>query len=180
MTRSEGNVLYELDGEPAVPLYRAYLGDFAADLPGSALLFPLSVTSDHGDGAVVRTILAIDDEEGSMTFAGDVVAGGVAHLMTSTLDQLSEAAGAAATQAVAGLSPQAGQVAVVAVSCVGRRLAMGQRIDDELAAAQDCLPAGSVQVGFYSYGEIGPGVAGVCCLHNQTMTVMAVSEREVA
>lgn len=177
VTRSEGNVLYELDGEPAVPLYRAYLGDFAASLPGSALLFPLSVACGDGEGAVVRTVLAIDDEEGSMTFAGDVAAGGVAHLMTSTLDQLSEAAGEAASAAVAALSPGAGQVAVLAVSCVGRRLAMGQRIDDELAAAQEHLPAGSVQVGFYSYGEIGPGAAGRCCLHNQTMTVMAVSER---
>ena len=84
VTRSEGNVLYELDGEPALPLYRAYLGDYAAQLPGSALLFPLSVRATGLEGAVVRTILSIDDDAGSMTFAGDVDEDGVAHLMTST------------------------------------------------------------------------------------------------
>lgn len=177
VTRSEANVLYELDGEPALPLYRAYLGDYSAMLPGSALLFPLSVQGQNTGGAVVRTILSIDEAEGSMTFAGDVESGAVAHLMTCTLDRLSGAAAVAAEGAVEQLEPGCAPPAVVAVSCVGRRLAMGQRIDDELAAAYEALPAGSVQTGFYSYGEIAPGTGGPCQLHNQTITVVAITEQ---
>ena len=172
VTRSEGNVLYELDGEPAVPLYRDYLGDYAAQLPGSALLFPLSVRARGMEGAVVRTILAIDEDAGSMTFAGDVDEDAVAHLMTSTGEQL--------CQAAATLPPDRGQVVAIAVSCVGRRLAMGQRIDDELAAAREALPEDAVHVGFYSYGEIGPGEGGACVLHNQTMTILSITERDGA
>lgn len=176
VTASEGNVLHALDGSPALPLYREYLGDYAASLPGAALLFPLSVSDDTGQGAVVRTILAIDEQAGTMTFAGDVPQDATAHLMTSTTDQLAEAAASAATAACATLPPGA-PVAAVAVSCVGRRLAMGQRTDDELVATLSGLPPGAVLTGFYSYGEIGPGDGGRAVLHNQTMTVLAVTER---
>ena len=43
VTKSDGNVLYELDDKPALALYKEYLGDRAAGLPGSALLFPLAL-----------------------------------------------------------------------------------------------------------------------------------------
>ncbi len=179
VTRSDGNVLHEIDGAPALPLYREYLGDYASQLPGSALLFPLSVDGENADGAVVRTILSIDEQAGSMTFAGDVREGGVARLMTSTSEQLAEAASRAAATAMRAISDDAGQVAAIAVSCVGRRLAMGQRVDDELVAALERLPTNAVQAGFYSYGEIGPGDEGTCVLHNQTMTMVTVTERGV-
>src|ERR1700688_5162672 len=44
VTRSAGNVLFELNGEPALDVYERYLGpEESSGLPGSALLFPLQV-----------------------------------------------------------------------------------------------------------------------------------------
>jgi hypothetical protein len=180
ITRSAGNVLYELDGEPALDLYERYLREEdARGLPGTALLFPLLIRdSAHPDQDVVRTILAIDRDARSMTFAGDVPEGWVAQLMRGNFDRLAAGAAEAARQARTGLGEARDHDGLaVLVSCIGRRLLMDQRIMDEVEAAGAELGSRIPRVGFYSYGEISPhGAAGVCQLHNQTMTVTAFTE----
>jgi hypothetical protein len=177
VTRSEGNVLLELDGEPALDLYKRYLGEEAAGLPGTALLFPLLVCDPaRPDHEVVRTILAVDHDARSLTFAGDVPQGWNAQLMRGNFDRLSEGAAEAARAARARIATGGDSLAVM-ISCIGRRLLMGQRITEELEAALAELPPGIPAIGFYSYGEISPHKAsGFCELHNQTMTVMTLSE----
>ena len=176
ITRSEDNVLFELDGEPALELYKRYLGDEADNLPGSALLFPLKVRpADAPDQDVVRTIVGIDEDAQSMTFAGNVPQGHVAQLMRGNFEHLIQGAASAAEEAAAGASNN--QKLAVMVSCVGRKLLMGQRIGEEIEAAGKALGANSVTTGFYSYGEISPHAeSGVSDLHNQTMTVTVYSE----
>lgn len=182
VTRSEGNVLYEIDGQPALALYKRYLGKLAAQLPGSALLFPLSLRgAGHGATTVVRTILGIDEASQSMTFAGDVPCDATVQLMRTQIDHLVSSAEAAVAQAMAevGAEPAAGPpVLALSVSCIGRRLVMGERTDEELEAVFDRLPAGSAHGGFYSYGEIARGSG---CdrsdLHNQTMTLTVIAEQ---
>jgi hypothetical protein len=174
VTRSTGNVLFELDGQPALALYKKYLGDRVAGLPATALLFPLAVRAPGaGDRMVVRTILALDEETQSMTFAGDVPEGSLARLMRANLDRLVDGAHAAAADC--GTAPDSGALAV-AVSCVGRRMILGSRVEDELEAVLLGLPAGTELVGFYSYGEIAATVAGTCDLHNETMTIVTLWE----
>lgn len=175
ITRAEGNVLYELDGKPALALYREYLGELASDLPASALRFPLAVRDSATAGtSVVRTILAVDEATQSMTFAGDIPNGGRARLMRSNNDRLIVGAMRAAVDASASLDDQ--PALVVAISCVGRRLVLGARTEEETEATLEALPSGSHQVGFYSYGEISPGSFAQCEVHNQTMTLTAFRE----
>jgi hypothetical protein len=180
ITHSTGNVLYELDGEPALDLYERYLGeDDARGLPGTALLFPLLIRdAAQPDQDVVRTVLAIDREARSMTFAGDVPEGWVAQLMRGNFDRLAAGAADAARQARAGLGASRDRDGLaVLVSCIGRRLLMDQRIMDEVEAAGSELGSRLSRVGFYSYGEISPhGAAGASQLHNQTMTVTTITE----
>jgi hypothetical protein len=177
ITRSEGNVLFELDGRPALELYKTYLGERAAGLPGTALLFPLSVRRDgEGQDTLVRTILGIDEAQQSLTFAGDMPQGGIARLMRANTDKLIGSAGLAARQATVGLD-EVDDTLVISVSCVGRRLVLGERVDEEVETVADSAPQGAGHVGFYSYGEISPAVpGGVSELHNQTMTVTVYSE----
>lgn len=180
VTRSAGNVLFELDGEPALDLYERYLGEEADGLPGSALLFPLQIHSaERPDRALVRTVLAIDRDARSMTFAGDVPEGCVAQLMRGNFDRLAAGAGEAARQAyLCDKTGIAGDQAAILVSCIGRRLLMGQRASEELEAAAAELGPEVSRVGFYSYGEIAPHErSGVCELHNQTMTVTVLGEQ---
>jgi hypothetical protein len=180
ITRSRGNVLFEFDGQPALDLYELYLGDEEArGLPGSGLLFPLRIFDpERPDHDIVRTILAVDHEARSMTFAGDVPEGWTAQLMRGNFDRLAAGAAAAARQAADGIGPsRAGDQLAILVSCIGRRLLMGQHTADELEAASGEFGPHIPQLGFYSYGEISPHrVSGVCELHNQTMTVTTIAE----
>lgn len=171
VTSSEGSQLYELDGRPALPLYRQYLGDRAEELPAAALLFPLAVRGADGR-TVVRTVLSVDDATQSLRFAGDIPQGAQASLMRASTDWLLEGAYRAAATA----RQQPAETFALAVSCVGRRLVLGQRTDEELEAARWALSPGAVLAGFYSYGELSPA-GGVCSLHNQTMTITTMAER---
>ena len=179
ITRSDGNVLFELDGKPALDLYKEYLGSLAAGLPGSALLFPLSIRRPGSGGKpVVRTVLAIDENRRSLTFAGDVPEGFEARLMRTTDEGLIDSAAAAVAQACRAM-PRAGSAPalVVSVSCVGRRLVLGERTEEEVESISTGAPPGATHVGFYSYGEIAPGLdGGASELHNQTMTVTVFAE----
>ena len=179
VTRSAGNVLYELDGQPALQLYKSYLGDRAQDLPATGLLFPLALRPSATDEkSLVRTLLAVDEVKQSLTFAGDIPQGHFVQLMRANFDRLIDAAGDAAlmTKETAG-SEQHGDVLAVAISCIGRRLVLGERVGEELQTAADMLPHGTKQVGFYSYGEISRYATGDCDLHNQTMTLTTFAER---
>lgn len=181
VTRSSGSVLYELDGQPALALYKKYLGDRAAGLPATALLFPLAVRMPGAEGrTVTRTVLGVDESDQSMRFAGDIPQGARVQLMRANFDRLVESAQDAAEDAA--LDDQAPgcdrePVLALAISCVGRRLLLGERIEDELEATESGLPANAQMVGFYSYGEISPLTVGTCDLHNQTMTITTYSER---
>ena len=178
VTRAEGNVLFELDGAPALALYKTYLGDRAEGLPATALLFPLAVRAPGAtEEGVVRTILAIDEEAQTMTFAGDVPEGSFAQLMRANLDRLIDGAHEAALATVAGAASTAPTLAI-AVSCVGRRLVLGARTEEELEVVQAALGPQTSLTGFYSYGEISPAT-GPCALHNQTMTLTTLGERSV-
>jgi hypothetical protein len=177
VTRSEGNVLYELDGRPALELYKTYLGERASGLPATGLLFPLSLRSndDRDEKRLVRTILAVDESTQSLTFAGDIPTGSRAQLMRANFDRLVEGAAKAAAMTRVGDGGD-GPTLSVAISCVGRRLVLGERTEEEIEATAEALPAGASQVGFYSYGELSPFATGRCDLHNQTMTLTTFSE----
>ena len=180
ITRATSNVLFELDGKPALDLYERYLGEEEAKgLPGTALLFPLRIYDpNRPDHDLVRTVLAVDHVARSMTFAGDVPEGWVAQLMRGNFDNLAAGAADAARQAFATIDERSasGGIAVL-VSCIGRRLLMGQQTTEEVEAVGAELGSSIPCLGFYSYGEISPhAVSGRCELHNQTMTVTAITE----
>lgn len=175
VTRARGPVLYELDGQPALELYKRYLGEHAAQLPASGLLFPLTVRRGEERG-VVRTILSVDEAEQSVTFAGEVPEGAFGQLMHANFDRLIDGASGAAQSCSAGLRGRAADVALL-VSCVGRKLVLQQRIEEEVEAVRHVLGDRPLLTGFYSYGEISPFTPSQPCeLHNQTMTVTTLFE----
>ena len=171
ITASRNNVLYTLNDEPALELYKRYLGKYAEGLPASALLFPLAIRESKADTELkVRTVLAVDEKEQSITFAGDMPQGGYATFMKANFDRLIDGAYEAA-ESIAKAKEGDGETLSIAISCVGRKLLLKQRTEEELEATLDVLPKGTRQVGFYSYGEISPMHSGQCDLHNQTMTL---------
>jgi hypothetical protein len=179
VTRSKANVLFELDGKPALSLYKEYLGDRASGLPATGLLFPLALRDPaNAEKRLVRTILAIDEASQSLTFAGDIPEGFYAQLMCANFDRLIQGAGEAGLTAAhttdAALNGES--TLAIAISCVGRRLVLGEHSEEEIEATLSVLPPGTQQIGFYSYGEISPYASGHCDLHNQSMTLTTIAE----
>jgi hypothetical protein len=176
ITKSSGNVLYELDGQSALALYKRYLGDHAADLPASGLLFPLSLRTRDVSAPVVRTILSVNEADQSLTFAGDVPVGGYVRLMKANFDRLIDGAVGAGRVSTDALGTPVDLALLI--SCVGRRMVLRQRVEEEVEGVRDIVGPGAAITGFYSYGEVSPFTPKARCeLHNQTMTVTTLSER---
>ena len=175
VTRSQGNVLFELDGKSALELYRLYLGEHSAGLPATGLRFPLLLEDERGGAGLVRTVLGIDEAAGSMTFGGDIPVGAKARLMKANFDRLVDGASGAACEGLRRLGRDEAQLAIL-ISCVGRKLVLRQRVEEEIEGVREVL-GNTALAGFYSYGELCPqGTLGGCELHNQTMTITTFSE----
>lgn len=178
VTRCIGNILYELDGEPALEVYKRYLGDYAKDLPGSGLLFPFEMLSDARESlGQIRTILGVNEDDGSLVLAGVINPDGYLRLMHAHTNDLVDGAETAANATLEGTGERDGQALGLLVSCVGRKLVMGGRVDEEVEAVQEILGNDATLCGFYSNGEICPGYRlEACSLHNQTMTITYLAE----
>lgn len=185
VTKSEKNVVYEMDDKPALPLYRMYIGEaFSRGLPGTGLKFPLAVIEEgKRDVEKIRTLLAIDSKANSLTFAGNVEVGETVRLCQTNHGRLVEGAGNAAHLVMEGLSASKTNQAGLAilVSCVGRKGVMAENVGDEVKLVQQILGSQTSVTGFYSYGELAPRPNTTdSVLHNQTMTIGYLSENLLA
>jgi len=177
VTRSEANILFELDGQPALSLYKQYLGEYARNLPASGLLFPLSLRFRDSSVNLVRTILSVNEHNGSMVFAGNIPQGEYVRLMKASFNNLIDGAGDAAALSVQRLGMSDPELAIL-ISCIGRKLVLRQRVEEEIEIVNETLGQQCTFTGFYSYGEICPVGQhnNRCELHNQTMTITLFKE----
>jgi hypothetical protein len=196
VTHTEEHTLWQLDNEPALDVYRRYLGPFSEELPGSALLFPLWVSASDGSGGVTRTILGIEQDGGAMHFAGAIPDQSHVRLMRTHEDHLVLDVEHALETALEGMDNVPVQFGLV-VSCIGRRAVLRSRSEEEAGARRTVSGVPSV-VGFYSNGEFAPptswpGATGDvgddrrsaqrraagsrAVLHNQTLVITLFGER---
>ena len=175
VTKSNANILYEIDGQPALDLYKKYLGEKSKELPGAALLYPLNVKFKDDDKSIVRTILNINEEDSSMILAGDILEGSQVQLMMTNVDSIVNAAEIGAERALSERK-KAPELALL-VSCIGRKLVLDQRVEEEIEEVMEVIGNKTLVSGFYSYGEIAPFDDETNCqLHNQTMAITLISE----
>lgn len=176
ITRSVSNELFEINNVNALDLYKQYLGKYAEELPGSALLFPLSIKLPGVNDPIVRTILSVNNESKSMIFAGDLPEGAKVRFMKANFDKLIDAASDAALKSLVQFKAEPPKLSIL-ISCVGRKLILGDRVDEEVEAVKNVFGETTVVSGFYSYGEISPlNINTKCELHNQTMTITSFDE----
>jgi hypothetical protein len=176
ITRSTKNVLYEFDGRPALALYKHYLDKYAEGLPASGLMFPLELRGDEAGRHVLRALLSVNEEDQSITFAGNVPEGAQARFMFATIDDLIQGTHVAAKNSMQRLGAFSPQLSIL-ISCNGRRYVLKQRTEEEVEAVKEALGAQAALTGFYSYGEIAPADSGGRSqLHNETMTITSFAE----
>ena len=175
ITKSKDNIVYEIDGKPALELYKKYLGEYANNLPQSALNFPISIKASISDSAIIRSVLGVDEKHNALIFAGDVPEGYLGRLMKTNIDHLIDGSKLAAKQ----IEKVNHNTALgLVVSCIGRKLVLQQLTDEELESVSDTLGSNVELIGFYSNGELAPFSDKLlsCNLHNQTMTLTVIYE----
>ncbi len=176
ITRATKNVLYEIDDKKALDLYKEYLGPYVDELPGSALLFPISLRTNDADKNLVRTILNVNEDDGSMIFAGNMPEGSKLRLMKVNFEKVINGSSIAASNTASMHANHNADLAIL-ISCVGRKLILQDRTSEEVQAAQKIFGNQTAITGFYSYGELSPFNPGSNCeLHNQTMTITTFTE----
>ncbi len=178
ISKSNGNVLFEIDGQNALDLYKKYLGKYADELPASCLLFPLSIQAPDQEEFIVRTILTIDEENRTMTFAGNLPEGSKVRFMKANPDELIHASYEAGEQlnSIINRPSHPAELALL-ISCVGRKVVLGERVEEEIEAASEHMDPTTNIAGFFSYGEIAPDYESrTNYLHNQTMTITTFAE----
>ena len=178
VTSATANQLFELDGRPALDIYKEYLGEYANDLPASGLLFPFEVLNEEGQPTqVIRTILGIDESSKSLILAGEVQQSHYLRLMHASTDDLIDGAHRAINGITHSPPNYHADCLALVTSCVGRKLVMGDRVEEEIEEIDRQLTGQVCIAGFYSYGEISPLLNKAQCeLHNQTLTIMLLRE----
>ncbi|PKM50992.1 MAG: hypothetical protein CVV02_08645 [Firmicutes bacterium HGW-Firmicutes-7] len=176
VTKAHDNVLYQIDGKPALDLYKEYLGEKSKDLPASALLFPLSIRERQSGYSYVRTVLGVDEDKKTLTFAGDIPVNSYCRLMKANTNNLIDGSRQAIELSNEMISSQQADLAIL-ISCIGRKLVLKQMVDEEVLVVRELIGTDTTITGFYSYGEISPYKKDTSCeLHNQTMTITLLAE----
>lgn len=186
-TAAEGNIVKEFDNERALDLYKEFLGDERFQrLPGICLEYPFGLIDDKVSIAgkeyfQLRCCLAVDHEKGSITLAASIPEGRAITLTTASRGDIINGAKLAAEQAKESLK-DAKPEAILMFSCVGRKLILGRRTQEEVAVVKEVLGKDVPLIGFYTYGEIGPidktrEELSVSKFHNETVVLWVLGSK---
>ncbi|MDX1547573.1 MAG: FIST N-terminal domain-containing protein [Rhodothermales bacterium] len=154
LTKTEGQTIIEIDGEPAREVWDRYFGSFA--IRGSRNQF--AIYPDGAEGNTSREFYLCApshfQEDGSLVMLNPVIQDARLRFTDATREQVLEGAGTSAAAARAGYegTPDAALV----FSCAGRHAWLGTQIGRELGLLQEHIGTAVPAVGFYTYGEICP------------------------
>jgi hypothetical protein len=178
VTKARGNVVYELNGQPALEVYERFLGKHADKLPSVGVEYPLGLVNGVGccdeDFHLLRATMSVNRSDGSIVFAGEVPEGSMVRLTCGDHASILEAAEKAAASALADLG-DATAVMAFFYSCMARKIVLGRRTREEIHRIRSAIGPRLPIVGFYTYGEycrIKRG--GSSLLHNETACVTVI------
>jgi hypothetical protein len=179
VTRATGNVVYELNGQPALEVYERFLGKHAADLPSVGVEYPfgfLDATGECGDvdQYILRATMSVNRDQGSIVFAGEIPEGTTVRLTCGDYGSIIEAAEEAATQALIELGTGSPSM-IFFYSCMARKIVLGRRTHEEVDRIRSVFGPKVPMIGFYSYGEYcRQRCGGPSLFHNETATVTVI------
>ncbi len=179
VTRSQGNVIYEIDGKSAVEVLQEYLPDSALAedwrrYAHSCVLCLRAPSYLEDEEYVVRTILSLDATDGSATVQTEVPEGTSVWMTSKDQEKFTAGLDRMAEQIKKGLGGNQPKL-VLHFDCVSRGKLMFR--DQEkmrlLRQLRQAVDPEAPWAGFYTFGEIGP-VDKHNCYHNYTGVVLAL------
>jgi hypothetical protein len=186
-TDAEDNVVKKFDNEPALDLYKELLGEERSKrLPGVCLEYPFGLIDEKASIAgkeyfQLRCGLVVDHEEGTIALAASIPEGSAITLTAASRGDIINGAKLAAEQAKESLKDARPQ-AILMFSCVGRKLVLGRRTQEEVAVVKKILGEDVPLIGFYTYGEIGPidkmkEELAITKFHNETVVLWVLGSQ---
>lgn len=161
VTRSEGAVVHELDGRPAISIYEDYFAEKAGELRKEplarlAITYPLGLKLPDLDEYLIRDPITVD-EHGAITCAAEIPQGSEIRLMIGSKEKAIDAARDAAQKLMrdfqrVGASPKV----LLIFNCIAREKLYGDRAKEEIAAIGEVIGKNVPLLGFYTYGEQAP------------------------
>jgi len=185
VTKSEGAVLKELDGKPALKIYEDYFGRKAEELikepiARMAYTYPLGMSVEGSPELLIRDVV-IANEKGEITCAAEIPQGSEIRLMLGDREKAIQSAKEAAEEALSQLKGSSPKLILV-FDCMARNKLLGRRRPEEIIAVQEILGKEVPLLGFYTYGEqapLGGNIDPEVCqsvFHNETMALLAIGE----
>ena len=171
ITRAEGNIVYTIDHEPALDVYKQYLNVNDEDLPEIGVEYPLLVRKNESD-FILRAVLNVDREKKALIFAGTVPVGAVVTFSSSPGFEILEYTRKKVNEFYDS-SPETDLL--VLFSCMARHNALGPTIADEIEEAW--IKWQKPLIGFFTYGEIGNNYKSSCDFYNQTYTLVSIKQK---
>jgi len=172
VTKVDKNIVYEIDGKPALDFYHHYLA-----LLSPSMEYPLAVFDQNGDNFYIRAPIAYNQEFGSITFFGDIPDQAIIQISETSYEDILAASKASfmnALDSYPGREPSS----VLFFSCVARRQILGTRAKQEYQNTKLCLTDYLPACGFYSYGEIAPiDRISETQFHNETFVTLILGTR---
>jgi len=168
ITRSEGNIVYTIDHQPALDVYTEYLNVKVEDLPEIGVEYPLLVKKP-GSMDILRAVINVDREQKALIFAGTIQQGATVTFSSSPGFEIIDY-----TRNRVGEFYEANPNSdlLILFSCMARHNALGPSISEEIDEAWHRW--GSPLAGFFTYGEIGSNFTGACEFHNETFTLVSI------
>jgi hypothetical protein len=185
VTRSQGNVIYEIDGKPALEVLQEYLPDLAlADdwgryIPTFGLSFRAPSYMKDGymkdEEYLLRGINSVNTADGSVSLQTDVQEGSSVWFSSRDKEKITTGFDRMAEQIkeeLGGAQPKL----VFHFDCCsrGRLMFRDQEKVQLLRLFRQAVGPEVPWAGFYTYGEIGP-VGKHNCYHTYTAVVLALS-----
>jgi hypothetical protein len=179
VTRASGNILYELNGEPALKVFERFLGKHAEKLPSIGVEYPISLLGRWGDVGeneyqLLRATMSVNRADGSIIFAGEIPEGAMVSLTCGDTVSILDAAEKAAQLAISDLG-DATPAVIYCYSCMARKIVLGRRTREEIERIRRTVGSSVPIMGFYTYGEFcRMQCNGPTYLHNETVTLSVI------
>jgi hypothetical protein len=176
VTRACGNIVFELNGEPALDVYERFLGQHAKKLPAIGVEYPLgflksSADKNQADHYILRATMSVDRAKRSILFAGEIPEGAIVNMTCGDKTSILEAAGTAAREAISGIGNATPEI-IFCYSCMARKIVLGRRTEEEITRIRAEFDSRIPMIGFYTYGEFCPvGRKSSNYMHNETVTL---------
>lgn len=176
ITGSVGNVVREIDGEPATKFFDRYLGGSMGGVAEYAE-YPLMVRENNEKEYCLRSGMGAYEATGGITFLSEIPEGSKVRLSEGSRDLVIEGTRKSVLKALE-LYPGKHPAAALLFSCAGRRNVLGTRTKEEIDIVKGCSAPGLPICGFYSYGEIAPArIGGRTLYNNETFVTLFIGAR---